>query len=82
METKLPLLVGAPFEKAGFLVGAKTIEGAANDEVAAPPAVGVDMEVLFVGPDVIVASRPKHIACGVADRALPGVIWADEDIES
>ena len=40
------------------------------------------MEVVLVGPDIIVAASPQHIAGGIDDRALARVIGADENIEA
>ncbi|MCO5961046.1 hypothetical protein NAG74_04230 [Sinorhizobium meliloti] len=82
MQAKLSLFVGAPLEKAGFFVGAEVVEGAANEEVASTDAVRADMEVMFIRSDIIVAACPKDIAGGVDNRALAGVIWANENIET
>jgi len=82
MEAQLALLVGAPFEESRFLVRGEAVEGAAHDEIARARAGGVDMEIVEIGPDIIVAAAPQHIADRIDDRGLASVVGPDEDVEA
>lgn len=82
VETELPLFVGAPFEEPSLFIRAEMVEGAANDEVATPYAIGVDMEIVLVRADIVVAARPKDISGGIDDRAFPSVIRPNQNIEA
>jgi len=80
MQTKLTFFVCTPFQTPSLFVSTKIVEGAANGEVASARSVGGNMEVVFVRPDVFVATGPKHVARGIDDRALISVVWAHEVI--
>ena len=82
VQTKLSLFVGAPFQKAGFLIRAEVVESASHDKVASPCAVGIDMEVMFIRPDIIVAACPKDVSGRINDSTLSGIVWPHQNIEA
>ncbi len=82
VETELPLFVGAPFEEPSLFIRAEIVEGAANDEVATPCTIGVDMEIVLVRADIVVATRPQYVASSVDNGTLSGVIRSHENIET
>ena len=75
MEAKLSSFVRAPLDKASFFLCAESVEGAANDEVTPTDAVRADMEVVFVGTDIVVTTCPKYVSCRVDNGTLAGVVW-------
>lgn len=82
MQPQLTLFVIAPFEKPSLFISTKIVEGAANDEIASADALPVDMEVVFVRTDIVVAACPKNVAGGVDDSALTSVVRPHENIET
>jgi len=77
VETELTLFVGAPFEEPSLFIRAEIVEGAANYEVATPCATGVDMEIVLVRADIVVAAGPKDISGRIDYRALTGVVGSN-----
>lgn len=80
MQAKLSLFACAPVQKAGFLISAEIVEGAAYDEIAFACTVASCMKVVFVRANIVVASRPADIVGGIYDRALSGIVRSHRDI--